>query len=594
MCGIAGVINSKLSRHELEKVLRGLERDLHHRGPDDGGFHVSADGKAGLVNRRLAILDLSPAGHQPMHSADGRYTIVFNGEIYNYGALRAELLVDGYPLVSEGDTEVILALYQTEGAKCVERLEGMFAFAIWDDSEKSCFLARGPLGIKSLYYQIRDGVLLFASEIRALLGTGLVSRELSPEGIYGYLTTGSVPEPETLLRDVKMLPAGHSLTWRNGAALVGKFWDVQFGAQEMTYEKARERTRAALEESVARHLVSDVPVGVFLSGGIDSTVLAALASRKVTEPLRTFSISFDDKTFNEGDVAARTAAHFKTRHTDWRLDQGTARDLLQEFVDRSDQPSIDGFNTFCVSKMAHDHGLKVVLSGLGGDEVFGGYQSFQRVPQLLKASRRLGVLGPVRQGAGSLLHRSRSPRARRMGSFLGKTASMENAYACMRGVFTDEEARRLLPMFGINDDRIANGTRPIPSQPTLEDEVSYLELSRYMRNQLLRDSDVMSMAWSLELRVPFADRRLIEALASIPAGWRLARGKQLLLDAVPEIPASVRDRPKQGFTFPFEDWVTTQWQDVFGRIEESSPVPLGNWYRTWSLFALEKFKEKLR
>lgn len=669
MCGIGGIIetrnaegpprpvnfsrNEGIRREQLEKRLLAMQQALHHRGPDDQGLFISKERNAGLVNTRLAILDLTAAGHQPMTSGDGRDTIVFNGEVYNYGALRQRITDNKERLTSNSDTEVVLALFRQLGLKCLDLLEGMFAFAIWDEQEQSCFLARDPLGIKPLYYYAQDGLLCFASEIQALLKTGLVDDRLSNAGVGGYLMYGSVQEPYTLMENVRMLPAGHFLTWKDGEAKLTKYWEVHFGSQRsdvgcqppahsglrpggmsdvenapsLTFSppgrdeedkelrkseghasacpgraEARPPTdnyavivRAALDESIERHLVSDVPVGVFLSGGIDSTTIVALASQKVKESLRTFSISFDDPAFDEGTVAAKTAAHFGTQHTDWRLDADTAKELLFDFLKKSDQPSIDGFNTFCVSKMAHDHGLKVVLSGLGGDEVFGGYRSFELIPGMMRASRRINALSPMRSVAGRLMEfAGSSPRARRLGCFLQKAPDLDSAYWCMRGIFARREVNRLLPLFGVDGSNgAAEVEESILPQPTPEDDVSYLELTRYMRNQLLRDSDVMSMAWSLELRVPFADRKLIETVATIPAAWRLASGKQMLLDAVPEIPEWVRNRPKQGFTFPFKDWVTTQWRDVFERLEKESPVSLKSWYRAWCLFALEKFCEKL-
>ena len=593
MCGIAGAINSGLSRDKLELVLRGFERDLHHRGPDDRGFFISQRGDAGLVNTRLAILDLSPAGHQPMPSSDGRYTIVYNGEIYNFGALREELVADGYSPRSNSDTEVILEMYARYGTDCVREFEGMFALAIWDEVEQSCFVARGPLGIKPLYYYEHDGRLLFASEVRTLLESGLVPRRLSAEAVSGYLLFGAVQEPRTLVEGVRALPPGHSLVWRQGKTRITKYWDLQFGQESLGDDEAAELVRAELVSSVRRHLVSDVPVGVFLSGGIDSTAIVALAAQEKTSELQTFCISFDNPEFNEGKVAAQTAEHFGTKHTDWRLDSATAKSLLRQFMECADQPSIDGFNTFCVAKLAHDHGLKVVLSGLGGDELFGGYRSFERIPKMVRASRWMTPVSPLRRVAGSALQRNvLSPRVNRLGRFLTDVPITPAAYWAMRGIFTPREVGRLLPRYGCDlPDAASAIALHVPPQPTLEDEVSYLEVTRYMRNQLLRDSDVMSMAWGLELRVPFVDSRFIEGIQCISASLRLA-GKQLLLEAVPEIPAWVRERPKQGFTFPFRDWVTGEWQDVFRRIEASSPVPLKSWYRTWCLFALESFIER--
>lgn len=596
MCGIAGVVNAKLSRDELEIVLQRFQRELHHRGPDDTGLFISPDVKAGLISTRLAILDLSAAGHQPMQSEDRRYTIVFNGEIYNFEALRDELIAEGETFRSHCDTEVILKMYARYGPNCVREFAGMFGIAIWDEQEQSCFLARGPLGVKPLYYHTNGQHLVFASELRPVINSGLVPREVSAEALSGYLLFGAVPEPLTLVEGIRLLPAGHYAIWRKGELALRKFWDIQFSGEAMRREQAITTVRAALDESIQRHLVSDVPVGIFLSGGVDSTTVVALAAKGKKTDLRTFCISFDDPHFNEGDVAARTAKHFGAQHTDWRLDPATARTLLEQFMERSDQPSIDGFNTFCVSKLAHDNGLKVVLSGLGGDELFAGYQSFDVVPKMVRASRLMTPISPLRVAAGRALEMPfASPRTNRLGRFLTDVPITSAAYWSMRGIFTPREVQQLLPRYGCDSGSAQSAIAlHVPPQPTLEDEVSYLELTRYMRNQLLRDSDVMSMAWSLELRVPFVDIRLIESIQRIPAALRLAKGKQLLLDAVPEIPQWVRERPKQGFTFPFKQWISGEWQDVFHRIEASSPVRLKSWYRTWCLFALESFLERNR
>ncbi|MGI8960860.1 MAG: asparagine synthase (glutamine-hydrolyzing) [Bryobacteraceae bacterium] len=593
MCGIAGVIGSRLTRNELAEVLFGMQQRLNHRGPDDHGVFISHDGRAALLNTRLSVLDLSHAAHQPMSSADGRYHIVFNGEIYNFKELRDELIADGERFRSDGDTEVVLKMFQRYGTECVRELAGMFAFAIWDSIEESLFLARDPLGVKPLYYTQNNSGVIFASEVHAIVRSGLVPRDLSSRALGGYLLYGAVPEPWTLVEGIQALPAGHHLKWRNGQKKVTKFWELQFHADLIDHGEAVKAVRGALEESVQRHLISDVPVGVFLSGGIDSTAVVALASRVAGANLQTFSISFADPNYNEGDVAERTARHFHTDHHDWRLDSASAKELLNDFLVASDQPSIDGFNTYCVCKLAHDRGLKVVLSGLGGDEIFGGYQSFQLVPQMVRASRAFEPMRRAKGAAGKLLENfaSSSP-TKRLGHFLGQVPITATAYWAMRGIFTPREVSNLLKGYGCDEQSGRSPTPHVPPQPTLEDEVSYLEVTRYMRNQLLRDSDVMSMAWSLELRVPFVDSRLVDCISRVPAALRLGKGKRLLLDAVPEIPEWVRSRPKQGFTFPFEEWVTTQWRDVFAEIQSRSPVRLRNWYRTWCLFALENFLEK--
>src|SRR2546423_1733066 len=588
MCGNAGILNSRLSRSEVELRLQQFARDLHHRGPDDSGQFISNNGVAGLISTRLAIQDLSTAGHQPMHTANHRYTIVFNGEVYNFKQLRADLEAEGEIFESDSDTEVILRMYARYGPDCVREFAGMFGIAIWDDVDQTCFIARGALGIKPLYYFEQTGRLVFASEVRAFLNTGLVPRKLSRDAVTGYLLFGAVPEPLTLVEGVFALPAGHYMIWRDGKTQLTKFWDLEFGEDAISETEAVHAVREALNDSIARHLVSDVPVGVFLSGWAESTTVVALASKIAKTPLRTFCISFDNPEFNEGDVAGRTAEYFGTDHIDWRVDSATAKSLLPVFLEKSDQPSIDGFNTFCVSKLAHDHGLKVVLSGLGGDELFGGYRSFRIVPIMVRASR---LFDPIKTGIGELLQqRFASARTNRLGHFLTDLPITSAAHWAMRGIFTPHEVMKLMPRFGCEaKDGKMQLPMFVPRQPTLEDEVSYLEVARYMRNQLLRDSDVMSMAWSLELRVPFVDVKLIDTLRRIPARLRLASGKRMLLSAVPEIPKWVRERPKQGFAFPFREWLTGEWQEIFRRIQTESPIALKSWYRCWCLFALENF-----
>jgi len=608
MCGIAGIVDFAGGQADTRQALERMQACLRHRGPDDEGIYISElqtpnselrtpsahDWVCGLAHTRLAILDLSPAGHQPMSSPDGRYHITFNGEIYNFRTLRKQLEAKGRTFRSETDTEVVLQMYERLGPDCVNEFAGMFAFAIWDELEQTCFLARGPLGVKPLYYSQRGGSIAFASEIRALLKSGLAPARLSAAALRGYLMFGSVQEPETLIEGVHCLPAGHHLMWRQGEVTTQCYWRVEFHDDLFTRDEAVSATRAALEDSVRRHFVSDVPVGIFLSGGIDSTALVALARRTGVKELRTFCISFGDPKLNEGEAAGRTARHFDTEHFDWRLDSTAGKALIKEFLARLDQPSIDGFNTFCVSKHAHDRGAKVVLSGLGGDELFGGYRSFRLVPRLAKLGRWASLAGPLTRSFGCLLegHMAR-PQHRRLGRFLAGPPSMARAYGTMRGVFTSNEVENLVRVYLPTDSEHGETMKlEVPAQPTAEDEVSFLEISRYMRNQLLRDSDVMSMAWGLELRVPFVDRKLVETLSRIPAALRLSPGKRLLLEAVPEIPDWVASEPKRGFVFPFEAWIRAEWQDVFARLDSASPVPLQTWYRRWCLFTLENFLDK--
>lgn len=596
MCGIAGIVSGQLSSGQIQERLERMRNALRHRGPDGEGIYVSPSAEGGLLcglaHTRLAILDLSPAGHQPMQTRDGRYHITFNGEIYNFKELRRELEADGEQFTGGSDTEVILRMFARHGAECVREFNGMFAFAIWDAREHACFLARGPLGIKPLYYaQDNANGLVFASELQALLKSDLWHRRLNHSALQGYLLFGSVPEPETLIQDVSALPAGHYLMHTAEGKRKRCFWQPQFHADPCTPPQAVERTRTAVEESVARHFISDVPVGIFLSGGIDSTSLVALARAGGQQNLKTFSIAFDNPQYDEGTAARRTAAHFGTEHHEHRLNAASGTKLMQEFLVHQDQPSIDGFNTFCVSRHAQMSGIKVVLSGLGGDELFAGYRSFTDVPKLVRAGVWLGLAGPTKKWTGTLLeHFGRSPRQQRLGAYLCGPPSMAGAYWAMRGIFTPEEAAKLTEIYtGSQRPEQTNLHFQVPSQPTPEDCVSYLELTRYMQNQLLRDSDVMGMACGLELRVPFVDSRLVDSISHIPARFRLQPGKKLLLEAVPEIPDWVRQAPKRGFVFPFEEWMAADWKELFARYDKLSPFPLRSWYRRWALFALEHF-----
>jgi asparagine synthase (glutamine-hydrolysing) len=381
VCGINGILRLETDAAPVDREELLRTRDaMASRGPDGTGIWVSPDGGLGLGHRRLAIIDLSPTGLQPMGRDDERFVIVHNGEIYNYRELRRELTDLGEEFVSHSDTEVILALYAREGAAMLSRLRGMYAFAIWDARERRLLLARDPYGIKPLYYAERQGVLRFASQVRALVAGGALPGGQETAGLVGFLLWGSVPEPHCLERGVRALPAGHHLIVEEG----------RVGAPRAHHSFVKPPTAAeadvaaALEDSVRAHLVSDVPVGVFLSAGLDSGLVAALARRRHAEPLSTFTLRFDDyhgTPADEGPLAAEVARTLGTRHVERRVRREEFLDLWPQALEAMDQPSIDGFNTYVVSRAAHDAGFKVVLSGLGGDELMGGYSSFREVPR---------------------------------------------------------------------------------------------------------------------------------------------------------------------------------------------------------------------
>ena len=585
MCGIAGWFGNSAG---LE--VSSLRAALQHRGPDGSGVWSDPAGRTALVHTRLAILDLTDAGAQPMvygaetESGKPSAVLVFNGEIYNFRELRRELEAVGESFLGHSDSEVLLRLLVREGRAALPKLAGMFAFAFWDVASGRALLARDAFGIKPLYFSTRDGGVQFASEVNALRGESAPTVDAT--AMRDFLLWGSVLEPSTLFNEVRQIPAGGFLEWDGGHLKAGQWFKPKFIHGKAPRDPVA-TTRAALVDSIERHLVSDVPVGIFLSGGIDSTAVLALA-RKALGPaadIRTFSIGFHSPEYDESSVARRTAERFGANHTEWMM---TAEDGVAEiphYLAAMDQPGIDGFNTWCVSKLARREGMKVVLSGLGGDELFSGYDSFRQVPRFRQAHR---LPGPLRKLFSMLLNRSaEGSRWRRLAAFLQGPGAALAAFHAQRGIFTESEARKLTLALANVDPGPANWeVDGLPDDP--RDAVSFLELTRYMGNQLLRDSDVYSMAHGLELRVPFVDLKLFEAIAGIPSATRLRQGKRLLLEAVPEIPSEVANAPKRGFRFPFQDWLATSFGAQFQAAAENLPVASPQWYKKWCLFVLRR------
>lgn len=583
MCGFAGYFAARAPETDSLPGLRRMLARLVHRGPDGDGCWIDPHGVAGFAHARLAIIDLSTEAGQPMISHDGRYALVLNGEIYNYRALREELVRTGVRFRTHSDTETLLHLLVREGPAALTRLRGMFALAFWDSDKRRGWLARDGLGIKPLYIHRSPGGLDFGSELRALLACGHIPFELDARAVAGFFATGSVPEPMSLVAGVSVLPAGHYLEWHAAAQRIVRFWEPRIRDPKVNESAgAVELTSAALEESLAAHLVSDVPVGLFLSGGIDSSALLGLAHRAgASSGLDTFSVSVDDRALDEGSVAAATARKFRTRHSFLQVDRSVARAGLQAHLEAMDVPSVDGFNTWLVSGLAKSQGMKVVLSGLGADEVFGGYPSFRQVPRLARAVRLMQVSGLHRPLALMLARQQWSPRMQRVAGMLRREATIGNILEGFRGIFAPPQVRQLVEHFvpGAGAMQAAPRTRD-PEAPFTQDVVSLLELSCYMRNQLLRDSDVMSMAHGLELRLPFVDTVLFDALSTIGAQLRLAPGKHLLTAAVPEIPPEVLVAPKRGFRLPYASWFDDHLSSI---AREGLPVRPATWYQQWVL-----------
>jgi asparagine synthase (glutamine-hydrolysing) len=577
MCGIAGIIGNQLP--DVEHRLACMSSALIHRGPDDAGVSLWPEREnipyAAFAHRRLSIIDLSEAGHQPMSTPDGRFSIIFNGEIYNYRTLRKELETEGVRFISNTDTEVLLQLYARRGAECLRWLRGMFAFAVRNSETGEIFIARDHLGIKPLYYYQTEKSFIFASEVRALLASGIVPRRLSRAGLISYLQNGSVASPETIIEDIRLLRPGHYLTITPGA-------NCTLGVSEVSYTEewfqseatlsGLDRTSAvealseALKESVRLHIVSDVPLGPFLSGGIDSSAIVALMSQVSDARPKTFSVVFAEKRFSEAVHARRVAQKFDTEHHEIHLGEQQLFDMLPAAIAAEDQPTMDGINTYVVSKAVRDAGITVALSGLGGDELFAGYPTFRRALRLQSVAR---FPGSLRQGISSLGERvwNRSVQHKKLWQLLASDGSPGMAYSVSRQLFPVHEVEPLLSeslgfihAASINLAALEEGL----SEDDPINAVSVCELRGYMANTLLRDTDCMSMAHSLEVRVPFVDVEIVRFVLSLPGAWKLngGRPKPLLQDALGDLlPPEVAHRPKMGFTLPFEEWMQSRLRD---------------------------------
>ena len=592
MCGIFGFVGKRDRAASID--LSVALKSLHHRGPDDRGtyFGISKrnpDLACAFAHTRLSIIDLSAAGHQPMTTGDGRYTIVYNGEVYNFAALRSELEAGGVRFRSNTDTEVVLEGYRCWKSGLLARLTGMFAFAIWDEEEGSLTLARDHFGVKPLYYCQSSEGFAFASEVRTLLAMGLVSRQASRSGVISYLLTGSVSDPLTILEDAQSVVPAHYVNVAGNQATHVRYWNLPKSDCVPRMDIVTQ-VRGLLNDSIEKELVADVPVGVFLSGGIDSSALVAMAARH-RHHLHTFTVTFDERAYSEEQYAAKVAAQFATDHHQVHLDGATALDGMDDLFAAYDQPSADGANTYFVSKAAIEAGLSVALSGLGSDEIFGGYGYFNDFRRLIRLSR-LAPLVPAfvtNRLGGKGAFNGVSPRTRKFAEALRCSGDPRALYGVIRGMFTPQQVRYLVPE--IADD--IGGGDGTGDQRENEDPVSLFsrfELTNYLRNTLLRDTDSMSMAHSLEIRVPFLDHKLVEAVVPLPAAQKLngPSNKPLLAAAVGELPSYVVDRSKMGFTLPLDVWSRGVLHDRFASIflseRASSLLPLPVMTSLWTSY----------
>jgi asparagine synthase (glutamine-hydrolysing) len=574
MCGIVGAVG--LSLETATAAVERMRRALEHRGPDDQGTEVIwADGVAQpivLAHNRLAIIDLSPAGHEPMFFGGRDLALTFNGEIYNFAEIRTELEERGYQFTSATDAEVVLAAYKRWGTKAVERFRGMFAFAVADSKTREVWLCRDRLGIKPLYLtRPGSGGLLFASEVRALLAAGpeLVRRRASPMALESFLSQGMVCGFDSIVENVSLVPPATSLRvdWSGNELERQRYWSLPFPRVDEEPASARTETVRGLGEELRRavrlHLIADVPLGIFLSSGVDSSAIATVASEVHRGGIHTVSVGFDEPEFDETLEASALARALGTSHTELRLSGLELLEDVEQVFAAMDQPTVDGFNTYVVARAARRAGLTVALSGLGGDELFGGYASFRDVPRAAALRRLLPFSVRVPEAAQGLAGRVGGRGLVKALELLARPASTVHAYLLRRELLLPGERRAL---HGGNWS-VPEIERSLPwdiSSFSSPNQISALELSSYMRDMLLRDADVFSMAVGLELRVPLLDHVFVERVVSLPGAWKGPdpRPKPLLLDAVgPGLPPWVPERRKRGFTFPWDAWIRGPMRD---------------------------------
>jgi asparagine synthase (glutamine-hydrolysing) len=578
MCGIAGTIG--LPFDVAERALTRMRLALEHRGPDGRGteFLSSAAGThpVGLAHTRLAIIDTSKAGHQPMRDASGAW-ISFNGEIYNFAAVRRQLEARGLAFQGRTDTEVILRGYAAHGPDSVDALRGMFAFALADPAKGVVWLCRDRLGIKPLYVaRPASGGVLFASEVRAILAVGreLIRPRVSATALESFLAQGMVCGHDSIVEGFSAIAPGTSLVldWNGREISQRRYWSLPSSAMPLVWTSRGEavsRVATTLREAVDGHLVSDVPLGLFLSGGIDSSALATIAT-EVSSDVQTLSIGFDQPRFDESQTAADVASDLGAEHSTVRLTGDEMLSDMGEVFRAMDQPTVDGFNTYFVSRAARRAGLTVALSGIGGDELFGGYDTFRDVPRALALAQVANRLG-----ASVFAHTNgegpgfRPPLAGRAAAkvveLLHRDPSLASVYLLRRELFLAPERGALHPRPRGSDPSVGLPVAELAELASISSKadptnaIAAYELAHYLRHMLLRDADVFSMAVGLEVRVPLLDHELVDVVAPLPGRWKRpaeARAKPLLLDAVgPRLPRSVETRKKRGFTFPWQGWL---------------------------------------
>lgn len=610
--------------------MQSMLQAIHHRGPNDKGSWSNDAMHLGMT--RLSILDLSYAGHQPMISSDQRYVLVFNGEVYNFKEQREALAREGFTFRSNTDTEVVLNLFVKYGRDCLSYMRGMFAFAVWDNQEKELFIARDHMGIKPLLYYYHDGCLVFCSEIKGILASGLVPKKLSTQGLNLYLQKGFIAPPYTAIENVRSLNPGHCLTFKPGnEPAISQYWDIDIRPQpEISYEEAVKEVRNMVLASVQEELVSDVPLGVFLSGGLDSSIMVGAMRELGIKDISTFSVGFKSTNLDETPDAEESAKFYGTNHEKVIIGSQDVIASLDNFIYGLDQPSVDGLNTYLVSKASKQH-VSVALSGLGGDELFAGYAWQHRYYKNTKLGMLIGeMLSPVNE---QLNHTGKI--GRKLKNRYTSYTNIENYYTNIHLLFN----RKLIDnplLFDVKPDTACLGETihqyAVNNNYTRLQQVNKMDLRYFMGAQLLRDSDAVSMVHSLEVRFPLIDKRLVDFVFNLPDHYKIHHNlsiseinkgyeqqlsykaggvKKLLFDAFEEnLPDNFNTRSKRGFKMPYAKWMREE--PLITKIIESllalegkitargSTAHLLNawnvnsigWQQIWALFILQQWMEQ--
>jgi asparagine synthase (glutamine-hydrolysing) len=573
MCGINGIVGIE-NPEKGKAYLTKMNNKMAHRGPDDEG--IFADTHIAIGQRRLSIIDLSSAGHQPMWCNDKRYCIVYNGELYNFKELRFDLERASrgsndkpYHFKTASDTEVILAAYSRWGKDCLKKFNGMYGFAIWDVQTKQLFIARDRLGIKPIYYSYKNQVLAFSSELRSLLESDIVPRKLNNEALIDYLRYQTVHAPATMVKDVFMLMPGHHITANLNEIKIEKYWDINTSIAtkkiDTPYQDVCLKVNQLFEKAVQRRLVADVPFGAFLSGGIDSSAVVGMMSKVASSQVKTFSVIFDDEQFSEAKYARIIANKFHTDHHEIKLTSNDFKNELNDALLAMDHPSGDGPNTYVVSKATKNAGITMALSGLGGDELFAGYDIFNRTLKLDKLKWLSGIPGIT---LAAKINKSIRPgvSSAKIAELLAlNSLSFKNTYPLSRQVLLEDQIEKLFKDKGKAKNSVSEIIKNIKAQSNnLLSAVGIAEISTYMQNVLLRDTDQMSMAHALEIRVPFLDYELVEYVIGLPDNYKIPTSpKKLLVDALGDmLPPEIVNRPKMGFTLPWKNWLKTDFKNL--------------------------------